>query len=371
MATAYQKRAVGIFATQSEAERALRDVKDSGFPMDRVSVIAKDKNRPVSDDLHGGDEGNKADEGAAVGAATGGTIGTITGLLVGLGVLAIPGIGPIMLAGATATAVATTAGGAAIGAATGGLIGALVGLGIPEERAKVYKQRVAQGDYLVIVDGTEADITRAGKILKQGGIEEWGVYDAPENHDNRDNRGNHDVNNQANGVRRQETAAKNRTSMLEQEQEQELARAREREQELARARTREQEQEQELTRARAGKQEQEVARKQEQELARAREQEQGQELARARAAEQEQELARKQEQKLAQAREQKQEQQLAQARTGEQEQQLARAQEQELARAQEQELARARDANRTDGDVLYEDSVVKVVDYTRDRDGRR
>ncbi|WP_206043908.1 general stress protein [Geitlerinema sp. P-1104] len=374
MATAYQKRAVGIFATQSEAERALRDVKDSGFPMDRVSVIAKDKNRPVSDDLHGGDEGNKADEGAAVGAATGGTIGTITGLLVGLGVLAIPGIGPIMLAGATATAVATTAGGAAIGAATGGLIGALVGLGIPEERAKVYKERVAQGDYLVIVDGTEADITRAGKILKRGGIEEWGVYDAPENHDNRDNRdnrGNHDVNNQANGVRRQKTIAEDRTSMLEQEQEQELARARAREQELTRARTREQEQGQELTRARAGKQEQEVARKQEQELARAREQEQGQELARARAGEQEQELARKQEQKLAQAREQKYEQELARARAGEQEQELARKQEQKLAQAREQELARARDANRTDGDVLYEDSVVKVVDYTRDRDSRR
>ncbi|MCT7973869.1 general stress protein [Laspinema olomoucense] len=208
MAITYQKRAVGTFPTRSQAERALRELKDSGFPMDRVSVIAKDENRPISDDLHGDDRGNKADEGAAVGAATGGAIGTITGLLVGLGALAIPGIGPIMLAGATATALATTAGGAALGAAAGSLLGALVGLGIPEERAEVYKQRVSRGDYLVIVDGSEADIARADTILNRGGIEEWGVYDA---------RHTQDTHHQTDVVRRQETVVENRTPVVERE----------------------------------------------------------------------------------------------------------------------------------------------------------
>jgi hypothetical protein len=124
-------------------------------------------------------EGNKADEGAKAGAITGGTLGGLTGLLVGLGALAIPGIGPVMLAGATATALATTLSGAAIGAAAGGLLGALVGLGIPEERAKVYNDRVNRGDYLVMVDGTEDDIRRAEAILSHRGIQEWGIYEAP------------------------------------------------------------------------------------------------------------------------------------------------------------------------------------------------
>ncbi len=208
MAITNQKRAVGTFPTRTQAEQALRELKDSGFPMDRVSVIAKEENRPVSDDLHGEDQGNKSDEGAAVGAATGGAVGTITGLLVGLGALAIPGIGPIMLAGATATALATTVGGAAVGAAAGGLIGALVGLGIPEERAKVYHERVARGDYLVIVDGTEADIARADTILNRGGIEEWGVYDARETQD---------VHHQNDVIRRQETVVENRTPVVERE----------------------------------------------------------------------------------------------------------------------------------------------------------
>jgi hypothetical protein len=84
-----------------------------------------------------------------------------------------------MLAGAAGTAIATTLSGGAIGAAAGSLLGALIGLGIPEERAKVYNDRVSRGDYLVIVDGSDDDIRRAESILSHRGIQEWGVYDAP------------------------------------------------------------------------------------------------------------------------------------------------------------------------------------------------
>ncbi|MEM6755061.1 MAG: YsnF/AvaK domain-containing protein, partial [Cyanobacteria bacterium P01_C01_bin.38] len=123
--------------------------------------------------------GNKADEGAAAGAVTGGALGGITGLLVGLGALAIPGIGPIIFAGAEATAIATTLAGGAIGAATGGLVGALIGLGIPEEKAKVYSDRVAGGSFLVMVTGTEAEVKRAETIMQRSGVEEFGIYNAP------------------------------------------------------------------------------------------------------------------------------------------------------------------------------------------------
>lgn len=175
------QRAVGIFSTRAETERALHDLRDAGFPMNKVSVIARDADR--EDEIAGVDVkdsvGNKADEGATAGALTGGALGGITGLLVGLGALAIPGIGPIMLAGAEATAIATTLAGTAIGATAGSLIGALVGLGIPEERAKVYGDRVARGDYLVMVNGSEDEVRHADTILNHRGIQEWGVYDAP------------------------------------------------------------------------------------------------------------------------------------------------------------------------------------------------
>jgi len=175
------RRAVGVFSNYRDAEAALNQLKNSGFDMNYVSVVARDADK--HHDIAGADvkdaSGNKADEGAVTGAVTGGALGGLTGLLVGLGALAIPGVGPVMLAGATATAIATTLSGTAIGAAAGGLIGALVGLGIPEERAKVYSDRVSRGDYLVLVDGTDEEIAVAERILHHGGIQDWGIYNIP------------------------------------------------------------------------------------------------------------------------------------------------------------------------------------------------
>jgi hypothetical protein len=174
------KRAVGVFSHRRDAETALHELKNSGFSMERVSVITQDTD---SKNMSGAEVrekvGNKADEGASLGAATGGTLGGLTGLLVGLGTLAIPGVGPVMLAGATATAIATTLAGAGIGAAAGGLLGGLIGLGIPEEEARSYNTRVERGHYLVIVDGTDAEITRAERILRNSGIEDFAIYDQP------------------------------------------------------------------------------------------------------------------------------------------------------------------------------------------------
>ncbi|HEY9805951.1 MAG TPA: general stress protein [Candidatus Obscuribacterales bacterium] len=185
MVLGYDKRAVGVFSNRNEAEQALNELRDAGFAMDRISIVAKDAERGdqiAGTEIHDRAHGNKADEGVATGAATGGALGALTGLLVGLGAIAIPGIGPVMLAGATATALATTLSGGAIGAVAGGLIGALIGLGIPEDRARVYSDRVSQGDYLVMVEGSDADISRAETILRRGGIQEWGIYDIPDSH---------------------------------------------------------------------------------------------------------------------------------------------------------------------------------------------
>ncbi len=175
------KRAVGIFPSRRETEGALEDLRANNYPMNQVSVIARDSEAPgrIGDTEVNERVGNKAEEGGAAGAVTGGALGGLTGLLVGLGTLAIPGIGPIMLAGEIATTIATTLAGGAIGAATGGFVGALIGLGIPEDRARTYNDRISRGNYLVIVDGTDDQIRQAESILSHRGIEDWGVFDIP------------------------------------------------------------------------------------------------------------------------------------------------------------------------------------------------
>ncbi|MBW4607456.1 MAG: general stress protein [Hassallia sp. WJT32-NPBG1] len=181
MALGSHKRAVGVFSSRRDAEHALTELRDAGFSMAKISIIAKDGDR--NDQIAGVETqkriGNKADEGAASGAVTGTVLGGITGLLVGLGTLAIPGVGPILLAGEVASTLATAAAGAGIGAAAGGLLGGLAGLGVPEERAKIYSDRVSGGDYLVIIDGNEEEMYRAESILQNRGIQEFGIYNAP------------------------------------------------------------------------------------------------------------------------------------------------------------------------------------------------
>lgn len=175
------KRAVGVFSNYQDAEQAINALQNSGFSANNVSIIARDAE--VQEDIAGVDVsefGTKTNEGAAAGALTGGILGGLTGLLVGLGSLVVPGVGPVLFAGEVASALTATLAGGAMGAAAGGLLGALLGLGIPEERAKIYDDRVSGGDYLVIVDGTVDEILKAEAILMNYRIQELGIYDIPE-----------------------------------------------------------------------------------------------------------------------------------------------------------------------------------------------
>ncbi len=185
-----KKLGVGTFLSYETTEIALIELKNSGFLMDRVSVAGRDINshtevtgvhtsNRLADAGNLDTNENKVGEIATDGAMAGVAVGGVTGLLVGLGLIAIPAVGPVMLAGTVATAIATAISGSFIGAAAGSLIGGLVGLGIPAHRAKVYSDRVAQGDYLVMVEGSDADITLADSIFTKHDVHEWYVYDLP------------------------------------------------------------------------------------------------------------------------------------------------------------------------------------------------
>jgi len=97
--------------------------------------------------------------GAAIGVGTGAVLG---GALAAMG-LAIPGIGPVLVAGPVAAALA----GASIGAAAGGVIGVLVDLGVPDEEARRYTEAVRAGATLVTVTVDETMADRAAAIIRE------------------------------------------------------------------------------------------------------------------------------------------------------------------------------------------------------------
>ncbi|MBR0649969.1 hypothetical protein GXW78_09865 [Roseomonas terrae] len=145
-----------LFDTHAAATAAVRDLEAAGFTANEVSIVAK---RPESvGTTEVVDDGTS---GAGVGASVGGVIGGGAGLLAGIGVMAIPGIGPLVAAGWLATALA----GAAAGGATGGIIGSLTGSGVDEREAHVYAEGVSRGGTIVTVRAEAARIARAADIL--------------------------------------------------------------------------------------------------------------------------------------------------------------------------------------------------------------
>ncbi|MEA5507348.1 hypothetical protein VB735_30505 [Halotia wernerae UHCC 0503] len=175
------KRAVGVIPNRTDVELALRELKKNGFPLDKISVIARQGSEEIKD-IDGTPlyhhVNNKAKKGLATGAIAGGTLGGFFGLLLGLGTMTIvPGIGHVLFVGTVAHTIVTTIAGGTLGTAAGGLVGGLIGLGIPEEQAKTYHQQVVNGYYLLIIEGTEPEIEYAEQILDKYNIQEWEKYD--------------------------------------------------------------------------------------------------------------------------------------------------------------------------------------------------
>lgn len=173
------RQAIGVLDNRSDTEQALQMLKAHEFPMEQVSVIAQDPEfeNDVPQDV---EVKSQIKSPVKKGATTGGTVGVISGLLVGLGTIAIPGLGPVMLAGATATTLMTSLTSGMVGVATGGLIGALIKMRIPEKDAAMYNDYVAKGYYIILVEGVREEIQNAETILTSQEIQEWKVFFKPE-----------------------------------------------------------------------------------------------------------------------------------------------------------------------------------------------
>lgn len=143
-----------VYDTYAQARNAVTAIEAAGVPDAEVSLVA---NRYVSDKYADVKEVSPPASGAGIGGAVGGG----AGLLAGLGLLAIPGLGPVVAAGW----LAATAVGAAAGAAAGGLGGALIAAGDSETNAHVYSESVRRGGTLVSARVPDDDAGRIQAIL--------------------------------------------------------------------------------------------------------------------------------------------------------------------------------------------------------------
>jgi len=161
-----------VFDSQSEAERAISQLRSAGINDSAISVVGR----------HGGETTETTGSGERVGdgdsdeptsflskAAAGSGIGA----LLGVAALAIPGVGPLAAAGAIASSAIGGAAltGTAIGAAAGGLSDVFTSHGVSDEDASYYGDRVNQGGIFVSVDPSQSSVSRdqLQDILYQAG----------------------------------------------------------------------------------------------------------------------------------------------------------------------------------------------------------
>jgi hypothetical protein len=171
-----------LFDSHTEALSAVGDLERAGIDQDKISLVSNNADNWHAGHKHPGSSGplgdanrdgeNDVADGAGKGATTGGLLGGGAGLLAGLGMLAIPGLGPVVAAGWLASTAVGAAIGAAAGGATGGLLGALKEAGHSDEEANVFSEGVRRGGTLVSVKASDDEADRIEQILNgQGGID--------------------------------------------------------------------------------------------------------------------------------------------------------------------------------------------------------
>jgi hypothetical protein len=166
------RQVVGIFSSREEAGIALDRIVFSGFPIAKVFLLGKHWNESFQNAVPSKLPSNEFGKitGTATGLKKGMFIGNLlggtTGLLLGAGLIALPGVGQLMLS--SAIAFILVSGG--ICTAAGGLTGALIGLGLTSEQAKAYSLKVSEGSFLIVVEGTKAEIDRVRHLLKESTV---------------------------------------------------------------------------------------------------------------------------------------------------------------------------------------------------------
>lgn len=177
------KNAAGMFPDRQHIESTLNQLKTADFPINKASVVAQHVNlgnatlNPSEPMVQSEAQfaRHRTIKRLEYGALDAGIWGSIVGVLgAGLVALAVLGVGLIALAGAALLMLAT---GAFYEGVAGAILGAAIGTNLPDEQVKRYRERLAQGEYLVVIEGANDEIDQAETVLKTQNVQNWMIFD--------------------------------------------------------------------------------------------------------------------------------------------------------------------------------------------------
>lgn len=151
---------VAVYNTHEQAEAAIKELQEAGVDMKSLSIAAKDTH---TDEHVVGyyNAGDRMKYWGKLGAFWGG----FWGILFGSAVFAIPGIGPILVAGPLVAWIVAGLEGAVLFGGVSAIGAGLMSIGIPKDSVLKYDVALKTDKFLLVVHGTPDQVDHARAII--------------------------------------------------------------------------------------------------------------------------------------------------------------------------------------------------------------
>ena len=165
--------AIAIYDTHEQVEHAVKELQEAGVDMKSLSIAAR--NTHTDEHVVGYyNAGDRMKYWGKVGAFWGG----FWGLLFGSAAFAIPGIGPLLVAGPLVGWIVAGLEGAVVVGGVSAVGAGLASIGIPKDSILKYDVALKTDKFLLVVHGTSEGIAKARKILKGTEHSSFDVHEA-------------------------------------------------------------------------------------------------------------------------------------------------------------------------------------------------
>jgi uncharacterized membrane protein len=163
---------VAVYESHAQAEDAVKELQRSRFDMTKISIIGKDYHT----EEHVVGYYNTGDRMMCWGRR-GAFWGGIWGLLFGAAFFAIPGIGPVLVAGPLVGWIIGALEGAVVVGGVSALGAGLYSIGIPKDSVLKYESALKTGNYVLVVHGLlEANVIAARRIISSTAASELALH---------------------------------------------------------------------------------------------------------------------------------------------------------------------------------------------------
>lgn len=151
---------VAVFHSPKEAEHAVKELQEGGIDMKTLSIAARDSH---TDEHVVGyyNAGDRMKRWGKVGAYWGG----FWGLLFGSAMFAIPGLGPILVAGPLVAWIIAGLEGAVVVGGVSAVGAGLASIGIPHDSIVEYEVALKSDKFVLLVHGPASTVEKAKHIL--------------------------------------------------------------------------------------------------------------------------------------------------------------------------------------------------------------